>query len=127
MLINQIIKYTNTDDPDYENLQKASKSIKEINVKNNEFMGRHAKQKRKLELNAIVHEHITLALSHRNLLNEYHDLLVTNIDSKTTKSWMLALFTDLALVLKKSSKNGELTYFKHIEYDPLSFAIPMGK
>lgn len=86
MLINQIIKYTNTDDPDYENLQKASKSIKEINVKNNEFMGRHAKQKRKLELNAIVHEHITLALSHRNLLNEYHDLLVTNIDSKTTKS-----------------------------------------
>ena len=82
MLFNEILKYTNKDDPDYETLQQAVRLVKDVNIQNNEFVGRHAKQKRKIELNSLVSSQVNLMKPHRKLLDEYHSLHYTDIKTK---------------------------------------------
>lgn len=85
MLLGAAKKYTNKDQPDYKLLTKACDLVHKICDENNKEIGLFIGQKRKIELNEIYGSHINLMLPQRNLVEEFPNLYMIDVDSDQPK------------------------------------------
>lgn len=85
MLVGAAKKYTNKDQPDYPLLCQAMELVKEVCNINNKEMANYIGQKRKIELNEMYGSKINLMLPQRNLVEEFPNLYMIDVETVQLK------------------------------------------
>lgn len=121
MLLGAAKKYTNKDQRDYKLLGDACDLVHEICDANNKEIGLFLGQKRKIELNEVYGSHINLMLPQRNLVEEFPNLYMIDVETDKPQEWSLILFTDCIIVLTHIKKIRQAVYFGHTVFNETSF------
>lgn len=121
MLLGAAKKYTNKDQRDYKLLTDAGELVHEICGENNKEIGLFIGQKRKIELNEIYGSHINLMLPQRNLVEEFPNLYMIDVETDQPKECSVILFTDCIIVVLHIRKIKQAVYFGHTVFTESSF------
>lgn len=121
MLLGAAKKHTNKDQKDYKLLSDACDLVHEICDANNKEIGLFLGQKRKIELHEIYGAHINLMLPQRNLVEEFPNLYMIDVETDKPQECSLILFTDCIIVLTHLRKIRQAVYFGHTVFNENSF------
>ncbi|CAD8087510.1 unnamed protein product [Paramecium sonneborni] len=111
LLYKDLLKHTNKDHPDYENIFKCLKFFEEINDKNNQEMKIYLEQLKIVELQNLFGQHVKIAEPNRKYCFEEVCSIYTD---KKENNIILYAFNNFLLFAQKK-QNGQQTYCFHLQ------------